>query len=373
MDIDFGQAFERLGPDAVLRLANGIRPSTDFQFNSLLPERNVEGYVAENGNMTIRATMAGLAAMDSPYPPGGRVEASDFQENLAKIANEVVLSEKTQRAMQQRFQRLRLSGASTVEAMVQEVLNFTAKAVVQPHLDTAEWLRGQALVAGKIDWTFNQKRLLVNYGIPSGNMLPTRSGNDAYGGSSSKFWADVRLIRSKLRYNVRTIIAHPDTIEEIIGNDANSLAIVAQSGFNFTVQRLIRGAAGAERPSTDARDRIELVSYQGEAEILNPSNPEGPTLNIPFMPRGKLLAVGNNNASGYRVGEGSTPDPEADRALGYTHIGPSIEGKGQPGRWADVFTPERKRYQLVGNGVTNLLPVIEAPEKIVVATTEMAG
>lgn len=372
MDIDFAEAFARLGPNAAMRLANGMRPSADYLFNTLLPERNMEGYVAETGSLTIRSTMAGLTAMDSPYPPGGKAEASDFIENLAKIGNEVTLSEKAQRALQHMLQRMRLSGASTTQAMAEEVLNFTAKVIVQPHLDTAEWLRGQALVNGEIDWTFNQKRLQVDYGVPANHFLPARTGTAAYGGEDSGFWADVRAIRSLLRYNVRQLIAHPDTIEEIVANDANSLAIMSQSGMDFTVQRLIRGAAGTERASSDARDRITLTSYQAEAEIINPADPEGPLLVLPYMPRGKILAVGQNSSSGYRVGEGSTPNPDADRALGYTHIGPTVEGNGTPGRWADVFTPERKRYQLVGQGVTNLLPVIEAPEKLVVATTEMS-
>lgn len=371
MEFNFGEALERLGPDAIVRLANGLRPSSDYLFATFLPERNLEGYVAESGNMTIRSTMAGLAGMDSPYPPGGRVEASDFQESLAKIANEVMLSEKAQRMIQERFQRLRLSGASTIEAMVQEVLNFTAKAVMQPHLDTAEWLRGQAIVTGKIQWTFNKKTLSVDYGVPAGNFLAHRAAGDGYGGATSQFWADVRAIRRLLRYNLREIVAHPDTIDMIVNNEANNLAVLNQAGFSFTVRRQIKDGSGIYRDSGDARDTITLTAYQGEGEMVDPANPDGDPIIVPFMPTGKLVGIGNNRRSGYRVGEGSTPDPEADRALGYTHIGPTVENQGRTGRWADVFTPERKRYQLVGQGVTNLLPVIEAPEKIVVASTDM--
>lgn len=167
------------------------------------------------------------------------------------------------------------------------------------------------------------------------------------------------------------LVAHPDTIDVIVNNPANKLAVMAQSGFNFTVRRLDEDASGRLRETGDARDTISLVAYQAEGEMIDPANPDGDLIQVPFMPLGKILALGNNSRTGYRVGEGSTRDPEADRALGYTHIGPSVEGKGLPGRWADVFTPERKKYQLVGQGVTNLLPVIEAPEKIVVASTDL--
>ena len=370
MEIDFRDALERLGRGAPVRIAREMPPAGAF--NELLPEREEASYVAETGTMIIRSTMAGLAAMDSPYPPGGFVEASDFVENLAKTANEVVLNEKTQRMLQQRLRDLQLSGGNLIEAMVQEVLNFTNKVLVQPHLDTAEYLRAQALIYGKLDWTFNRKRLLVDYGVPADNFLPERTGVDAYHGAESKFWDDIRLIRRRLRYNLRGLWAHPDTIDAIVANPNNNLVVLAQDGFTFTMRKQIVDGDGRYRDSGDARDTVTLTAYQYEGEIVNPAEPDK-TIIIPFMPTGKILAVAQNTRSGYRVGEGSTPDPEADRALGFTQIGPTVEANGATGRWADVFTPERRRYQLVGQAVTNLLPVIEAPDKIVVATTEMAG
>lgn len=376
MDLDFNEALKRIGPDAIVRIARELKPPSRFLFNQFLPEVNQTNYVAESGNMTVRSTMAGLSAMDSPYPPGGRVEASDFQENIAKVANEVTLNERTQRQLQDRLIRLQLlgggAGGGTIEAMVQEVLNFTNKAVLQPHFDTAEWLRSRAIMFGEIDWTFNQKRLLVDYGVPATNFLAEKTGATGYGAADSSFWSDIRALRRILRYNVRTFVAHPETIDMIVSNPANNLVITAQEGFNFTIRKVVAGVAGGQVESTDARDGMQLLSYQEEGEMVDPSNPEGRPLIVPFMPMGKILALGNNSRSGYRVGEGSTEDPEADRALGYTHIGPTVEGSGATGRWSDVFTPERRKYQLVGQGVTNLLPVIEAPEKIAVATTEMA-
>lgn len=368
MHLDFGEALQALGPDAAVRLAREMTPPARYQFNQLLPERALPGYVAEYGNMTIRSTMAGLVGMDSPYPPGGYVEASEFIEKLAKVANEVTLNEKTQRMLQERVNYLRLSGQTATRALAEEVLNFINKVILQPHFDTAEWLRGQALVKGAISWTFGGTKLSVDYGVPAGNKLTNRTGTASYGGTESKFWDDVRQARKLLRYNLRGVWAHPETIDLIISNPANSLAIISQSGFDVTVQRRVQ-RNGLDVAADDVRDTLTLVSYDTEGEVYDPSNKK--TQIVDFMPRGKLLFVGQNTRSEYRVGEGSTPDPEAERALGYTHLGPTVEGGGAPGRWADVFTPERKRYQLVGQGVTNLLPVIEAPQKIVIASTNM--
>lgn len=370
MEFDFRDALDRLGPDAPITVAREVRPSANYAFNSILPEREMTGYIAENGTMTIRSTMAGLVGMDSPYPPGGFQEADDFMARIAKIANEVTLGEKAQREIQERLRRLDISSSQNLEALMTEALNFLTKAVIQPHLDTAEYLRGQALNFGALDWTFNGIRLQVDYGIPADHFLPTQTGTTGYGGPDSAFWADIRSMRRKLRYNVDRFIAHPDTIDMIVNNPANNLAIITQSGFDFKVQKLIESSDGRLRESTDAMDTMMLSSYQLEGEILDPTNPRN-TLIIPFMPLGKILAIGKNQASGYRVGEGSTPDPRADEALGYTHIGPTVEGGGSLGRWSDLFTPERKKFQLVGQGVSNVLPVLEAPEKLAIATTEM--
>jgi hypothetical protein len=314
--------------------------------------------------------MAGLAAMDSPYPPGGIVDVSQFIAEVAKIANEVALPERALREMQSMLMMLAVNGQPTVDTVTNEALNFLEKVIVQAHLDTMEWLRAQALVLGSIAWTFNEITLNVDYGIPAANLLTTRSGNDGYGGTASKFWADIRLLQERLRYNVRAYIVHPDTANVILGNDVNNLEVLSQSDTSFQVRRLIGANGTNQRPSPDARDTIQFVIYGDEAEVMDISKP-GETTILPFMPEGKILAIGNNTRPGYRVGEGSTPDPALDNALGYTHLAPTIEGGGRPGRWAELFVPERTPMKLHGRGVTNGLPVIEAPEKIAVATTAM--
>lgn len=371
MNFNFAVALTALGLGAAFRIANEARVAADYLFASLLPEINKTTYNINSGQMIVRATMAGLVGMDSPYPPGGIVELSTFLERTAKVANTVTLTEQALREIQAMLAQVQISGGSTTDAMVNEALNFLNKIVIQPHLDTFEWLRGQALL-GAISWTFNGIVLSVNYGIPTANLLANRTGTAHYGGAASVFWADLRTLRKQLKGNVRALIAHPDTIDLIRYNTANSLATVSQvgdggSGTVFTFRRL--NTNGQFTP--DVMDVVQLISYGKEAEVFDVANP-GTTLKIPFMARGKIIGVGNNERNGYEIGQGSTQDPTLGNALGYTHIAPTVEGGGKPGRWAQMFTPEQQPWQLQGRGVTNGLPVVETPEKIAIMSTDMA-
>ncbi len=367
MDFTFTQALQSLGRNAAFEVANSARPGNEYFLNTLLPEVGDTGYFVESGTMTVRSTAAGLVGMDSPYPPGGFVEHSTFQETTAKVAIENYLPEAALRRLQQLLLQLQIGGGNTQEAIATEALNFLQKVIVQALFDTAEYLRAQALVFGAIDWTFNQKRLQVNYGVPAGNMLPERTGTAGYGGTASTFWADWRTANRLLRHNRRAAIANSNTADMIVYNPANNVEVIDQNVNLVTFRRVV---GNTERPTGDSRDTAQLIIYDGEFEVLNPAS-LGVTTVRKFIPDGKILHVANNQRSGYRVGEGSTANPLADQALGYTHLGPTVEGNGRPGRWADMFTPEAQPWQLRARGAMNIMPVIEAPEKIATQSTAM--
>lgn len=370
MDFTFLQALADLRPDGAFRIANEARAPGDYLFATLLPNQNRADYSVETGNMTIRTTMAGLVGMDSPYPEVGTTETSEFSEKTAKIAAHSALTEKDLREMQALLMRLAVNGGDTTAFIRDTVLNFLNKVIIQSMLDTEEWLRAQALVNGAIDWTFNGKRLEVDYGVPAANFLDARTSTAAYDDSASVFWSDIRLLRRALKGDVRAFIAHPDTIDAIRYNPVNAIAVVGDGdGFSGPITFRKTTNNGADFPQ-DTTDTVQIIAYQNEGEVFDPANP-GRTLKLPFMPTGKILAVGNNRAPGFRVGEGATPDPDAATSLGYTHIAPTTEGGGTPGRWAQLYTPENLPMQLHGRGAENLLPVLEAPSKIAVATTEM--
>lgn len=367
MQFTFSEALRTLGSDAAFRLINAARPAASYLFNQFLPERNMTGYEVKSGSMTVRSTMAGLVGMDSPYPESGVIEQSTFLEQSAKLATSADLPERALRAMQDIVMRLQLGGGNANAALAEEVMNFTQALLVQPHLDALEYLRGMALSTGGIDWTFNQKRLLVDYGVPAANILPARTGTAGYGGTASVFWSDVQAIRKALKYNLRAIVLHPETLDMAITNAANNMQVLSQTNTMLTVRKMI-AQNGTNTPSSDARDTVSLIPYGAEAEIFDLATP-GATVKVPFMPQGKMVGIGNNAGTQYVVGAGSRTPVEYE--VGYTHVAPTVEGNGQPGRWARVFTPEGRPWALTGQAVTNALPVIEAPEKIVIATTAM--
>lgn len=370
MDFNFSEAIRQLPQGSAFRIMNESRPPSEYLFNTLLPERNEFSYEVGTGSMTVRATMAGMAAMDSPYPETGLVTATTFKESVCKIANSSSLTEAAIRKMQQMLMQLAIRNTPTIPVIQREALNFMSKVIYQAHADTSEWLRGQAITAGAIDWTFGTTRLQVDYGIPAANFLTSRTGNDGYGGSASKFWTDVRAARRLLKNNVRAFMAHPNTIDMIRYNSVNNAVVVNESAGSITFrkkQTTVDGSA-IDFLSEDAGDVVTLVSYGVEGEVYDPSN-AGATLNIPFFPTGKVVAIGNNSGTSYVVGAGGTKPIE--NSLGYTHIAPTAEGGGSPGRWGDLFVPQDAPWSFTGRGVTNLLPVIEAPEKIVIMTTEM--
>lgn len=365
MFFNFALALAALGTGAAFRIANEARTAADYVFATFLPEIPKTSYSITSGNMTVRATMAGLVGMDSPYPPGGMIELSTFMERSAKIANEVTLTEQAIRELQDMLLRLGQTGGDSTETLAREALNFLDKVVVQPHLDTMEWMRGQALL-DQLNWTFGGKTLQVSYGVPAANKVTHRTGTAGYGGSASTFWSDLRTLRRLLKNNVRAIVAHSETIDMIRYNSANAIATISQVGSVYTMRKL--NAQG--QFTQDVGDQFVMIAYDKEGDMMDLAD-TSKTIKVPFMPKGKILGIAENTRSGYSVGEGSTEDPNRENALGYTHIAPTVEGGGRPGRWSDLFTPERAPWQLVGRGVTNGLPVIEAPDKIVVLSTEM--
>lgn len=367
MDFTFTGALDELGADAAFRLINEARPPQAYPFAQILPERPSTSYKIDRGSMTVRTIMAGLVGMDSPYSEGAVIDVAKFLEESAKLGHAVDLPEGAIRTLQDLFMRLQLSGGDMPRAAIEEVLNFTNALLIQPHLDAAEWLRGQALSTGAIDWTFNKKRIEVNYGVPSANKPAARTGTSGYGGTASKFWDDHKAARKALKQNVRVILTSRTTLDMIVSNQANNLLVLNETNNSITIRRMI-SQNGTNTQSSDARETLTIVAVDLEGEILDPDN-QGKTKTVPMMPDGKVVYIGANTGTQYRVGAGSRAP--VDYELGYTHLAPTVEGGGRPGRWARVFVPENRPWALRGESAANLLPVIEAPEKIYILTTEM--
>src|SRR6478735_6960132 len=120
MLFNFAEALVRMGPDAATVIANGTRPAPNYLFNTFLPERLMPDYHVEAANIIVRATMAGLVAMDSPYPTGGTVEMSNFLEQSAKLAISNTITEAALRQIQALMRQMDYNGSLTPQFMVNE-------------------------------------------------------------------------------------------------------------------------------------------------------------------------------------------------------------------------------------------------------------
>lgn len=375
MEFDLRSAIDALDRQQVFEIANGARPAADYLFNNFLPSRNMNDYYVDNGSMTVKTTMAGMSGMDSRYAPGGAVKVSEFSGQTGKLTITAGLSEKQMRDLQHMLQRM--TGQNMRNEQIQRVaLNFVDKIITQALLDREEWLKGQALVTGALAWTMNGKTLTADYGVPSDHFIAESTGNDAWDGTSSDFWDDIMAIQEALDYDVRAMITSPTTMKAILGNaEVNQLQLVNwnQATGQFTLRRYVN-RLGQPVQSTDPRETITLIAYGKKAEVFDLDNP-GSTVKVPFMSDGVILGIGNaNNENIFRIDESSTDETAIEPdALGYGHVAPTVEGGGTPGRWSRVYVPQDNPFEMIADGVENFLPVIERPELIAVASSEING
>lgn len=379
MDFDLRQAIAGLSPNEVFTLANQARPAGDYLFNAILPNRNEDTYDIDESSMTIRTTMAGMSGMDSRFAEGGAAERSELKGKTGKITIASRLPEELLRKLQRTMQALMARGGATNDAIQTTALNFFNKIILQAILDREEWLKGQALFTGAIDWTFNGIRLEADYGIPTANKFATRTGTSAYGGSASVLWDDHYAAMEILNWDVRAIICHPTTLKAIMANaDVNQLQFVTSEPRTgvFKFRRLV-SRSGNTQLDSDPRAELTIIAYNGEGEVYD-LVAKGETTKVPFCPIGAMLYVGAPVGDKHRfiVGDGSTPSVDesknrTDVAIGYGHVGPTVEGGGTPGRWGRVYTPENLPWQIEGEGAENFLPVIQAPKRLVITSTDV--
>jgi len=370
------------GTDFASQIANGIRPDPAYVFTStVLPTRERPGYFVQAAGMLIRSTMAGLVGMDSIPGPVGATELNTFLANTAKFGGISTFNEATIRELQAMAQNVfNLGGDVQSEVTINAIFNFVDKLLRQPIRDTWEYLAVQACMTGAINWTFEQKTLSVNYGVPSGNLYAQRTGSSGYiAGASSVFWADWRSARKLLGGAPVYAFATRDTIEGIADNPANSFFLTNQDEFgNISFERIVNTTI--DRRSEDARNRGQLTAYDQSGNIFDLVN-RGKTVEVPFLSDGYIILVGRprRNQFGLISNRGdeegpnglSIPDPQSP-TIGYTHVGPTVERGGQTGIYANVWVPVEMPMQLTGHAFANALPFILQPDRLVVLRTAMS-
>lgn len=373
----FYDAVQGLDPLEVTQLANTRPNAGEYLLAGILPPINKPTYDAKSGTMRVVSTMAGMVGMDSPYPEGSFIDASDFREGTLKIAQAVSLDEGTIREVQMVLREAQLAqggGADPAAILQGTALNLYEKGVLQALDDTEEWLRAQALTTGEINWTFGKNTVNVDYEIPTENRPAQVTGVNSYGGGSSAFWSHVRLARKRLR-SVRAFLTDFDTLDMIIDNDAHKITVVnevesAQGNIRtVTLRRAVRNAEGITVGfDQDVRGTVTLVGYGREGRVIAPAAPGG-LATVQFVPTGTMVAIGNNNVENLIALDGN---PNVRNALGYTHVAPTVENGGATGRWGRIYTPQERPWKARAEGVANVMPVIEDPSKLMIFSTEVS-
>ena len=377
MQFNFAAIIEQLNArlpksdNFAFRIARASVVPADYVFNSILPQEDRMGYHVDGGTMTITPTMLGMVPMDSPYPPMGAISTTTFFENTTKLGGQMFFPEKFQRDLISWEQSIASLGfndgastgsiASSINARRLEAVIGFANMVAKAHWDTNEFLRGQALTLGLLNWTYSDIPLSVNYNVPSANLPAQRTGTAAYNGSASTFWTDIRWVYTKLENP--QFIMNTNTWLAIIGQAANNIRVVVNEG---GVREIVRFVGTTETNSTDMRDRVRIVIYNKSGSVIKA---DGTLQAKPFLPDGKIICVGRATPDGFEFTQGSVANPDNDLRLGYTHIAPTIEGQGRPGPWARIFVPEARPYQLIAETAGNMLPVILNPNRLVVLDT----
>lgn len=375
MQLNFAGIIEQLNArlpksdSFAFKIARASVIPNDYVLNTILPQEERSDYHVDGGTMTITPTMLGLVPMDSPYPPMGAISTTSFFENSAKIGGEMFFPEKMLRDLQAWEKQNAMIGLndgaslssisdSANAARMERVIGF-ANMIVKAHWDTYEWLRGESLSTGAIDWTYNKIPLKVNYNVPAANKPAQRTGNDAYNGSTSKFWTDIRFVHTKL--NNPRFIMNENTWLAIISQTANNIRVVVNEGSN---REIVRFVGTTETNSTDVRDRVRFTIYNKSGTIIDAKT--GALTAKRFIPDGIIICVGETTFAGYELTQGSVADPDNTLRLGYTHLAPTVEGGGRSGIWSRVYTPENKPMQLMAETAANILPVILNPNKLVI-------
>jgi hypothetical protein len=182
------------------------------------------------------------------------------------------------------------------------------------------------------------------------------------------FWADYRSGRSKLKGQVRAVLAHPDTIDMIVSNDVNKVRVIAQDNVTGTIHdpevRRLDGAA------------VERCARQGDARRLRRGGRDLRRQPTRADAQAPLPQAGADHHDRHPIPQGFSGRAWARRRTRTTSSRSATrtsarrsKGNGLPGRWADLRVPDNAPWRLEGRGVTNGLPVIEVPEKLVVLNT----
>lgn len=351
--ITFAGILAELNRADYVRMANQPINESEFVLASILPEVNKASYEAKRGSIRIIPTMAGETGNDSPYVPTGDIEIDAWSKGLAKFTANGVISENAQIEFQQMRDQLILAGnqggAGTYTRNF--LINWLETWIREAFRQQNEYLRGQALSSGRLVLRGGT----IDLGVPDENRIT---------GTYADIWKVLRTGNKLVDSGVRARLTSWDTLDQIIDAGGNGMAIVDEqvsAQGNVRIVRLRKLVNNSANFSTDVRDSTTIVGYKGKGKI---KNPEGGFIDAPYFPDGVISFVGNNQTQ--QVAQDGTVTTR--EALGHTHVGPTVEGDGQPGVWMNARVPDGRPYHVIAEGAERVMTVIEEPRKLVIAT-----
>lgn len=375
MQFDFASLIAQLNADVkaagnfAFAIAKARVIPNDYLFlSTILPMRLKPTFDINGGSIRIYPTMAQLTPMDSPYRPIGFMESSTLKESTAKFTGLMSFPEKTLRDLMELERDIAINnignsnGGAVINAQrVNALLNF-AEMLLKSQYDNYEYLCGKVLTEGLFSVSGSGGlTLAVNYGVPAGN-IKTRSGTASYYNTATEYKNDVRFSYTILKNPVQ--IMNYNTYLSIINNPYNNAEVVVNSG---NTREIVFVNTSQLRPVNDVRDRVKIIIYNKSASLVDAA---GTKFSVPMLPDGRIIVIGEETPDGFELLEGSTPDPTRNWELGYTHIAPTIEG-GTSGFFQEIYTPQSEKYTVIGKTVSNGLPMLINPNRLVILKTDM--
>lgn len=367
----------------LLLIANTAPNAAEYISGRFLPRVDMPDFDVESGQMEIKTVMAGHVGLDSKLPKGSALQLSNFKGKVAKFGQALELGEEEARQLHKLLllaQAGQAAGRSVQDFMGEAGLNLYTKGPVQACDDTAEYLALQALTKGKIDWTFNGRRLFVDYKVPAANRV-SLVGEQRLSGPKSRFWEVVSQGEKTIRGSVGILMSQ-NTLQDILDNPVHRIEVQSDT---YSAQRNVRtvrvrklprmvanadGTIGYTAETTgDQATSATLIGFAREGQIIDPTEP-GETIGVPMIADNTIAMIGRND-SNQLVSLTGTPVPV--NALGYVHVAPTVEGmwRGEPlGRWGRLFTPENDPYMLVAELVENSLPIIRNSARLFIIESE---
>ena len=353
-----------LTPDDYFDLANQPVPESEYALASILPEERRMSYEAKAGSLKVITTPAGETGMDSPYVPVGMIEINAFSKPIAKWTATNLMTEEQQRELQQMVINIRagIISGNGLDYIRNFVVNWLRKVIAQAFSDRFELMRGETLTTGKLVLRGGT----IDYQVPSANVFAKRVGEQAYGGTASMLWRDMRAADNILG-STRTRIMSMNTLNYLLDSTSNPLAVTSEtvsSGGNIKIVSVRRLIGSQQTLSQDARDSFTLVGYRRQVAIKVGKSYAYQQV----LPDGKIAVIGANDVTLDMTDGTIVTRP----GLGRLHVGPTVEGGGRPGLWLNSYTPQGRPMHAIAEGAANALTILDAPERLVILDTELS-